>query len=131
VNASERDKLPVMGESPLWEAALEAERQTGRREPTIGDARAHLVVRVGRICGGAVVLLAGIVLMILPGPGLVLIIAGLTILAVDVPFARRLRDIAVQRADRATNFIPRKLKLALVVGGTVVGLGISVLLLLR
>lgn len=131
VTAPRPDELPSKSDSPLWEAALEAERQTGRREPTTADARAHLLVRVGRICGGAAVLLAGLVLMVLPGPGLVLIIAGLTILAVDIPFARRLRDVAVARADRATDFMPRPLKIALVVGGTVIGVAVSVLLLLR
>jgi hypothetical protein len=77
------------------------------------------------------ILLAGIVLLVLPGPGLVLIIAGLTVLAIDVPFARRLRDIAVDRADRATGFIPKRLKMALVIVGTVAGLGFSAYLLLR
>jgi hypothetical protein len=115
----------------LWDAAIEAELQTGDREATFEAARSHLLVRIARICGGFALLLAGVVLMILPGPGLVLLIAGLSLLAVDVPFARRLRDVLIARADRATSFVPKKLKLVLVVVGTVVGVGLSALLLLR
>jgi hypothetical protein len=132
VNTPRPEGLPHKKDHhPLWEAALEAEQQTGQRESTAEAARAHLLIRAGRICGGAAILLTGIVLMVLPGPGLALIIAGLTILAIDVPFARRLRDIAVDRADRATSFIPKKLMIALVIGGTVAGLGLSVFLLVR
>jgi hypothetical protein len=130
--SSPESQPPVSdGEHPLWDAAIEAELLTGDREPSVDVARSHLVVRIGRMCGGVALLLAGLVLMVLPGPGLVLIIAGLSLLAVDVPFARRLRDVLVARADRATGFVPAKWKKALVVGGTVVGLGISALLVLR
>jgi len=119
------------GEHRLWDAAIEAERRTGDRESTIEAARSHLLIRLARICGGFALLLAGVVLMILPGPGLVLLIAGLSLLAVDIPFARRLRDVLVARADRATSFIPDRWKKVLVIGGTIVGLGVSALLLLR
>ena len=124
---------PPVGDSerPLWDAAIEAELLTGDREPTVDVARSHLLVRIARMCGGAALLLAGVVLIVLPGPGLVLIIAGLSLLAVDIPFARRLRDVLVARADRATSFVPPTWKRILVVGGTVLGLGISALLVLR
>ena len=115
----------------LWDAALEAEQQTGRREPTVEAARSHLLVRIARIGAGIAVLMAGLVLMVLPGPGLASIIVGLSILAIDIPFARRVRDIAVERADRATSFIPRKLKVALVIGGTLAGIALSLFLVLR
>jgi hypothetical protein len=75
----------------LWEqAALEAERETGRREETEDAARASLLVRACRITAGAVVLLVGLALLVLPGPGMVVIAGGLSVLAIDVPFARRL-----------------------------------------
>ena len=47
-------------------------------------------MRVGRISAGTIVTLLGLSLLVLPGPGLVVVAAGLSILAIDVPFARRL-----------------------------------------
>jgi hypothetical protein len=130
---SSPESKPPVGDSerPLWDAAIEAELLTGDREPTVDVARSHLLVRIARMCGGAALLLVGLVMIVLPGPGLVLIIAGLSLLAVDIPFARRLRDVLVARADRATSFVPATWKKALVIGGTVLGLGISALLVLR
>ena len=118
-------------EHRLWDAAIEAERRTGDREPTVEAARTHLLIRVARICGGFSLLLSGVVLMVLPGPGLLVLIAGLSVLAVDIPFARRLRDVLVTRADHATSFIPATLKRVLVVAGTAAALGVSALLFLR
>jgi tellurite resistance protein TerC len=44
-----------------------------------------------RITAGLAVLLVGIGLLVLPGPGIPLILVGLTILAVDFVWARRLK----------------------------------------
>lgn len=76
----------------VLDAAIDAELATGRREPDRETARAHLLVRLAR--GGAGILLAGVgvALTVLPGPGVLLILAGLGILAIDYPFAARLRD---------------------------------------
>lgn len=114
----------------LWDAAVEAELRTGTREATPQAARSHLVVRIARVCAGTAVFVAGLILMVLPGPGLLLILAGLSILAVDIPFARRLRDVIVERADKATGFIPRRLKRALVIGGVLIGAAVSAVFVL-
>ena len=53
-------------------------------------ARPGLLVRAGRISAGLTVTAVGLALLVLPGPGLVTVAAGLSILAVDVPIARRL-----------------------------------------
>jgi Flp pilus assembly protein TadB len=74
------------------QAAIDAELETGRREETVEEAKRHLLVRVVRITAGVLVCGVGIALLVLPGPGLVVLAAGLTLLAQDVPFARRLLD---------------------------------------
>lgn len=45
--------------------------------------------RVVRIAGGSTLLVAGTAMLVLPGPGLVTIAAGLALLAKDVAWARR------------------------------------------
>lgn len=80
----------------LYESALEAERETGRRE--IGDdARRSLIARIASIFLGSVISVLGVLMLVLPGPGLLVLALGLGILAVDVPFARRLLDIVRNR----------------------------------
>jgi hypothetical protein len=74
----------------LTAAAIEAELETGRREEDEAEARASLLVRAIRVSAGLVVLLLGLALLVLPGPGMVVVAGGLSILAIDVPFARRL-----------------------------------------
>jgi len=55
-------------------------------------ARAHPLLRLLRTAGAVVTIAAGTALLVLPGPGIVLILAGLGLLAVDYPAAARLRD---------------------------------------
>ena len=76
----------------LEAAAIEAERETGHHEETVEEAKRHLLLRVGRIALGTVVLIAGILMLALPGPGMVTVFAGLVLLSRDVPFARRLME---------------------------------------
>ena len=73
-------------------AAIEAELESGRREETVEQAKRNLLFRLGRIVAGSLICLAGLFLLVLPGPGLVVLAIGLAILAQDVPFARRLLD---------------------------------------
>lgn len=58
--------------------------------------RASTMVAVSTI--GSVLVVAGVVLLFLPGPGLVLIIAGVAVLAREFRWARRLRDRLARRA---------------------------------
>ena len=74
----------------LEQAAIEAELETGRREETVAEAERNILLRIGRVLLGSVVLVAGLLMLPLPGPGLLTIAAGLALLASDVPFARRL-----------------------------------------
>jgi uncharacterized protein (TIGR02611 family) len=61
--------------------------------------------RVAVLVVGVVVTAAGLVLLVTPGPGLLLIVAGLGILATEFAWARRLRDHAVDSAKRGARRI--------------------------
>ena len=74
----------------LEAAAIEAELETGRREETVEEAKRHILWRIGRVTLGTIVLVAGLLMLALPGPGWLTILAGLVLLSEDVPFARRL-----------------------------------------
>jgi len=53
-----------------------------------GTVRA-LLIKVGVTVAGPLVILAGLAMLVLPGPGLVVIAAGLALLALEYPWARR------------------------------------------
>jgi uncharacterized protein (TIGR02611 family) len=81
----------------LREAGMEAEMETGRREETVEEARASIHVRLARIGVGYLVLLAGIAMLALPGPGWITIAVGLGILSRDVAWAGRALERVRQR----------------------------------
>jgi uncharacterized protein (TIGR02611 family) len=58
------------------------------------------VKRALRVVGGFTLLIAGLVLMVLPGPGIPLVIAGLGLLSLEYTWARRLRAWVTARAER-------------------------------
>ena len=57
---------------------------------------------------GIVVILAGIALLVLPGPGWLLIFAGLAILATEYVWARRLLETAKHKAEQAKDKVLEK-----------------------
>jgi hypothetical protein len=64
----------------LVAAALEAERQTGRDEITPEAVRRGLTRRLARAVAGFVVIILGLAMLPLPGPGWLTIILGLSLL---------------------------------------------------
>jgi len=64
--------------------------------------------RIAVLVVGVVVTAAGLVMMVTPGPGLLLIAAGLGILATEFAWARRLRDKALDTAKRGARRITRR-----------------------
>jgi hypothetical protein len=64
--------------------------------------------RVGVTIAGFVVLLAGAAMLVLPGPGILVIIAGLAILATEYVWAQRLLKVAKEKANQAKDAILRK-----------------------
>jgi len=62
-----------------------------------------------RIIGGSTTTLTGIVLLVLPGPGIALIVVGLGILAKDIPLAAHWHGRVLHHSRRAANGVGRKL----------------------
>ena len=57
--------------------------------------------RAARIAGGFALLGAGTAMLVLPGPGMLAILGGLTLLEKDMPWAKRMTDrIRPKRADK-------------------------------
>jgi Putative transmembrane protein (PGPGW) len=50
---------------------------------------------------GFVLLLAGLIMMVLPGPGILVIIAGLAVLATEYVWAQRALNFAKEKAEQA------------------------------
>ena len=90
------------------EAAIEAEFETGEREPTQRRAWRHAVRRMVRMGFGLTVVVVGIIMMPLPGPGLLVVAVGLAILARDVAWADRLlRKVRERLPSDADGKLPR------------------------
>ncbi len=98
-------------------AAIEAEFETGRHEESVAEAKRHILIRIGRMTLGVVVLLAGLLMLPLPGPGLVTIAAGLALLASDVPYARKLLERVRKRLPSDTE---GNVSRPVVIGGLVI-----------
>ncbi len=94
---ADRDELETPdAESPaerrarIVAAAYAAEYQTGRRERTEDEAKRNILVRLAIIVVGSVVLLTGLLMLVFPGPGIVVTLVGLGILAQELTWAERL-----------------------------------------
>ena len=68
------------------------------------------VRRVFRIVAGFTLLLVGVVMLVTPGPGWVVIFLGLGLLAVEFVWARRLKGRIQREAERAYNAVIRPQK---------------------
>ncbi|MBD32477.1 MAG: hypothetical protein CL451_05475 [Acidimicrobiaceae bacterium] len=84
-------------ENRFEEAAIEAEFETGYREETREEARRGVVTRLLRMTSGSLVTIIGVIMMPLPGPGLLIVAVGLGILSRDVAWADRLLQIVRKR----------------------------------
>jgi uncharacterized protein (TIGR02611 family) len=84
------------------------ESTTPDGDPAGGGSRAtgasrlwNLVRRAGVVVVGAVLTIAGVAMLVLPGPGILSIVGGLSLLATEFRWARRLLQL-VQRRIRTT-----------------------------
>ena len=59
---------------------------------------------------GFTLVVAGLAMLVLPGPGLLVIIAGLAVLATEYAWARRALDETKRRAQRAAKKVRRRNK---------------------
>jgi uncharacterized protein (TIGR02611 family) len=64
--------------------------------------------RIAVTLAGALVVLVGVALLVLPGPGWVVIFAGLAILSTEYVWARRLLEKAKEKAGQAKDVVLRK-----------------------
>ena len=83
-------------ENRFEEAAIEAEFETGFRGRD-SRARRGVVTRLLRMTAGTLVTILGVIMMPLPGPGLLIVAIGLGILSRDVAWADRLLQIVRKR----------------------------------
>lgn len=74
----------------LVKAAYSAELATGRKERTREAAKRNILVRLTLITVGGVVFLAGLGMLIFPGPGILVSLVGLGILAREFTWADHL-----------------------------------------
>ena len=76
-----------------WEEVVDAAEQAelaARPDESPAEVRSHLIFRVARMSLASAILLAGVAMLALPGPGWLVIAAGLALLARDVAWAERL-----------------------------------------
>jgi uncharacterized protein (TIGR02611 family) len=101
---------PASPRRERWEeAAVAAELATGRREPTVVKAKANVFVRLARITLGGLIILLGLALIPLPGPGWLLVGVGLAIWARDIAWAERLLRYVRRKAPGMTeDEIPKR-----------------------
>jgi uncharacterized protein (TIGR02611 family) len=71
------------------EAAEEADQASGYAGTTSKRVRAHVAVRMARMSLAVVLLVSGVAMLALPGPGWLVIAAGLAVLSRDVAWAER------------------------------------------
>jgi uncharacterized protein (TIGR02611 family) len=64
--------------------------------------------RIAVSVAGLLLLAIGLAMLVLPGPGLLLIIAGLAVLATEYVWAQRTLNFAKQRAEQAKNKVLRR-----------------------
>jgi uncharacterized protein (TIGR02611 family) len=65
------------------------------------------VVRAAVVLAGFVVVLVGVAMLVLPGPGLPVIAAGLAILALEFVWAERVLERTVDQMSKATDSVKR------------------------
>ena len=101
----------AMEEAPRKRRLVEGLRE--RREKHLERNR---IVRVAVAIFGFLVVLAGLAMLVLPGPGLLVIAIGLGILALEFVWAERLLERTVDKMDEATDAVKRSSPLQRVLG---------------
>ncbi len=95
----------------------------------MGDEnRSNPAKRAAALIGGGAVLLVGIVLLVLPGPGLLLVLAGLIILANEFPAVEKYVDPVQDRAMKAAEqsvSSPLRIAGSVLAGLALIGAGVA------
>ena len=95
------------------------ERVRERRERHRERSR---VVRAAVVLAGFVVVLVGVALIPLPGPGLLVVAVGLAVLALEFAWAERLLERTVNRMEQATETVKRASRAQQILLGLLVAL---------
>jgi uncharacterized protein (TIGR02611 family) len=118
-----------------------SERETGQRVPLIERVRArqerhrqrNRVYRVAFAITGFLVLLAGVVMLVTPGPGIPVIIIGLGMLALEFAWAERWLERLLEKAEAAVEQVsqgsPLQRAALVVVGAAAVIASIAIIIL--
>jgi hypothetical protein len=69
-------------------------------DPRARERRRPLLLRVLIVLAGFLLLAVGALLLVLPGPGILVIAAGLGMLALEFRWAAALRDVVLRRTQR-------------------------------
>jgi uncharacterized protein (TIGR02611 family) len=64
--------------------------------------------RIAVSAAGLILVAAGLALLVLPGPGLLLVILGFAILATEYVWAQRMLNFAKRKAEQAKNKVLRR-----------------------
>jgi hypothetical protein len=111
----------------LLDEAIAAEQETGRYEADRGQALTAIGLRLLRMGAGTALLVVGAALLVLPGPGLVVVALGLGLLSRDVAWAARLLDRVQARMAATPIGSGRRAALVTVVASGLVALAATLL----
>ena len=105
----------------------------GVRERRERHLERNRLLRIGFALFGFLVVLAGLAMLVLPGPGLLVIAVGLGILALEFAWAERLLERTVDRMEDAAETVKKasraqQILLAAACAAAAVGLLVAVLL---
>lgn len=98
------------------------QRIQARRERHLARGRLYRVVLA---VAGFTVLLAGLAMLVLPGPGLVVIVIGLAILALEFAWAERMLEQAVDRMERARQVTTEATRWQKIFGALAIAAGVG------
>jgi uncharacterized protein (TIGR02611 family) len=96
-----------------------------RRERHLARSRLYRLVFA---IVGFTVLLLGVAMLVLPGPGLLVIVVGLTILALEFAWAERMLERAIDRMERARVATKEATLWQKIFGGLAVAAGLGAVL---
>jgi uncharacterized protein (TIGR02611 family) len=98
------------------------------REQRARHVRRPRVVRALYVIAGVTVLLAGVVMLVAPGPAFVVIPVGLAILSLEFTWAERLLERSLEQAERAKRSAAETTTAQRIVTGGAVALGAGALI---
>lgn len=98
------------------------ERLQIRRERHLARGRLYRLVFA---VAGFTVLFAGLAMLVLPGPGLLVIVIGLTILALEFAWAERMLERTIDRMERARQVTKEASRWQKIFGGLAIAAGLG------